>query len=136
MDHAPDGRSASLNTEGKNLLEAHETIRPLRDMIVGEPLPADLSDTLAVVERKRNLRAKVKAVGPGCYPKRYDHPDKHRRTKMWDSKVFLPTTVKPGDIVELGMVDGNGYHFESFLWGGVKHIWFREADVSGIVDAG
>ena len=125
-------RSASLTQEGSTYVHANETIRCRRDYMIVEPLPADLSPNLQIVEHKRNLRGIVKAIGPGHYPKRYDHPDKHRRTKMWDAKVFQPTEVKVGDLVELGMIEGNGYQFQSFLWGDKRHIIVREADVSGV----
>ena len=110
------------------------TIRPLRDQIIVEPLKVVLSKTIVVVEDTLPLRGIVKAVGPGCYPKRYDHPDKHKRSRMWDSEVFEPTTVKVGDVVELGGYDHRGYSFPSVFWGGVEHLICREADVSGVID--
>jgi hypothetical protein len=134
LQFAADGRSATMGGDKPTIVEAHEKIRPLRDWMVVEPMPADLSPNLRIVEFKRNLRGLVKAVGPGHYPKCYDHPEKHKRTKMWDSMHFQPTVVQVGDIVELGMVDGDGYAFESFMWGNVRHIWVREADVSGVIE--
>lgn len=134
LKYANDGRSASIQQDIRGIVEAHESIRPLRDVLVVEPLPVEHSQVLAVVEFKRPLRGIVRAVGPGHYPKRYDHPDKHRRTKMWDSPVFQPTQCKVGDIVELGMVGGDGYAFPQILWGGKIHIIVREADVSGICE--
>ena len=110
------------------------TIRPLRDQIIVEPLKVVLSKTIVVVEDTLPLRGIVKAVGPGCFPKRYDHPDKHKRSKMWDSEVFEPTTVKVGDVVELGGHGHQGYSFPSVIWGGVEHLICREADVSGVID--
>jgi len=127
-------RSARLGYEGSTFVEANEQIRCRRDYMIVEPMGAHLSDVLEVVEHKRNLRGIVKAVGPGHYPKRYDHPDKHRRTKMWDSKVFQPTEVRVGDVIELGMVNNQGYSFQSFLWGDKVHIIVREADVSGVCE--
>ena len=126
------GRSASLSYDGCTLVAAHEKIRCLRDNMVVEPLHVEHSLILDVIEFKKPLRGVVKAVGLGHYPKRYDHPDKHKRTKMWDSKTFQPTEVKVGDIVELGMVNGDGYSFQTFLWGDKVHLICREADVSGV----
>jgi len=132
MKFSSDGRSASMGQDSGTIIEAHEQIRCLRDFMVVEPLPVEHSKVLEVIEFKRPLRGIVRAVGPGHYPKRYDHPDKHRRSKMWDSKTFQPTECKVGDIVELGMVGGDGYAFPQILWGGKTHLICREADVSGV----
>ncbi len=105
----------------------------MRDQIIIEPLPVDHSDVLLVVEHTKPLRGIVRAVGPGHYPKQYDHPDKHRRKKMWDGKHFQPTEVKVGDVVELGGYQYGGYAFQQFMWGDKMHIICREADISGVV---
>ena len=117
-----------------------EQIMPMHDYIVVEPLGVEHSAILTVIEHTKPLRGLVKAVGPGHFPLRYDHVDKHKRTKMWRSSVFQPTEVKVGDVVELGAVriDGRivGYSFQQIQWGGKMHIMCREADVSGIVGEG
>lgn len=127
-------RSAELSQTSRTFLRSDQEIRPLRDQIVVEPLPIDHGGIIEVRERTKPVRGIVKAVGPGHYPKCYDHPDKHRRTKMWDSNYLLPTEVKVGDIVELGGYEFGGYGFQQFMWGDVMHILCREADVSGIVE--
>ena len=117
-------------------------VRPLRDQIIVEPLNMVLSHTIVTVEHSKPLRGIVKAIGPGCYPKLYDHPEKHKRTKMWDSAAFRPTEVRVGDVVELGgyvRADGpekewRGYSFPTFVWGDQVHLICRETDVSGVVD--
>ena len=134
LKHAKDGRSASIQQDIRGRVEAHETIRCLRDVMIVEPLPVDHSEILEVVEWKRPLRGIVRAIGPGHYPTRYNHPDKHVRTKSWRSPAFQPTECKVGDIVELGMVGGDGYAFPQILWGNVVHIVCREADVSGVCE--
>lgn len=126
-------RSAELSQKSSTYVHPDAQIRCLRDQIVVEPLPVDHGGLIEVVEDVKPLRGIVKVVGPGHYPKRYDHPDKHRRTKMWDSKQFQPTEVKVGDIVELGGYEYGGYNFQQFMWGTKIHILCREADVSGIV---
>lgn len=131
---ADDGRSAELSQKSATRIPADQTIRPLRDQMIVEPLEIEHSDTLLVIEQTKPVRGIVKAIGPGHYPKRYDHPDKHRRTKMWDSKRFQPTEIKVGDVVELGGYDFGGYGFQQFYWGDKLHIICREADVSGIVE--
>ncbi len=135
---APDARSGELSYASSTVIPAECRIRPLHDQIVVEPLPVEHSKVLEVVEHTKPLRGIVRAVGPGHYPMRYDHPDKHKRTKMWRSSRFQPTQVKVGDIVELGSIreeNGRitGYSFQQVIWGTKMHILCREADVSGIV---
>lgn len=127
-------RSAELSQASATYLRADQEIRCLRDQIVVEPLPIDHGGVIEVLERTKPVRGIVKAVGPGHYPKCYDHPDKHRRTKMWDSNYFLPTEVKVGDIVELGGYEFGGYGFQQFMWGDKMHIICSERDVSGVVE--
>ncbi|RQS63849.1 hypothetical protein [Burkholderia sp. Bp8984] len=132
-----NGRSGELNYESTTYVEPGAQIKPLHDYIVVEPLGVEHSAILIVIEHIKPVRGVVKAVGPGHYPMCYDHPDKHKRTKMWRSKVFQPTQVKVGDVVELGSVKEGGrivgYSFQTVLWGAKPHILCREADVSGVV---
>ncbi len=131
--HPTNSRSAELSWASLSHVAAHETIRCRRDYIVVEPLEVDHNTVIVVKECTKPLRGIIKAVGPGHYPKRYDHLDKHRRTKTWDSRAFQPTEVKLGDIVELGGYEFGGYAFQTFLWGDKVHLICREADVSGVV---
>jgi hypothetical protein len=128
------GRSAELSWSSATIVDAGHSIRCRRDYLIVEPLKVDHRVSFEVIEHTKPLRGIVKAVGPGCYPKRYDHHDKHRRSKTWDSKTFLPTQVKVGDVVELGGYEYGGYAFQTFLWGDVLHLICRELDVSGVVD--
>ncbi len=130
----PSTRSARITHDSATAIPAEAKLRPLRDQIIVEPLNRVHSHIVVTHEDTKPLRGIVKAVGPGCYPKVYDHQDKHRRTKMWDSPVFQPTNVKVGEVVELGGADLGGYSFQTFDWGGVKHLICREMDISGIVD--
>ena len=100
-------------------------------MIV-EPLEVEHSKTLFVKESHRPVRGIVRAIGPGHYPMRYNHPDKHQRSKMWLSTHFQPTEVQVGDTVELGGVEYGGYSFQTFVWGDKLHLICSERDVSGI----
>ena len=127
-------RSAELSWASLSHVAAHETIRCLRDYIIVEPLEVDHRTMIVVKEHTKPLRGIVRAVGPGHYPKRYDHPDKHARTKTWDSKSFQPTEVRVGDVVELGGYEYGGYNFQTFIWGDKVHLICREADVAGIVE--
>lgn len=112
-------------------LAAGSRLRMLGDRILLEPLGWKPSRVLQVIYTGEALRGIVKAVGPGDYPRRYNGP-KGRRTKAWRSKHFLPTTVQPGDVVELGGLEIRGYLFPTLLVGGVEHIICHEADVCWI----
>jgi co-chaperonin GroES (HSP10) len=127
-------RSARIDHDSNTSIPAEAKLRPLGDQVIVEPLAVVLSSVIVTKEDTKPLRGIVKAVGPGHYPKVYDHPDKHLRTKMWDSEVFQPTALKVGDVVELGGYGIGGYAFQTLWWGGVKHLFCREADVSGVVD--
>ena|SRR5271154_564734 len=111
--------------------EAH--IRPLRDQIVVEPLDWKPSKLLHIVYTGKPLRGRVAAVGPGRYPKKYDGP-KGKRTKTWDSKSYLPTELKVGDIIELGGLEIRGYLFPTIRWGAKEMIICQEADVAIVYD--
>lgn len=132
-----NGMGGELSYNSTTYIDPAKEIRCLHDYIVVEPLNIEHSLILDVIENIKPVRGIVKAVGPGHYPNVYDHPDKHKRTKMWKSKTFQPTQVKVGDIVELGSirVDGRmtGYSFQQIMVGSKMHIMCREADVSGIV---
>lgn len=131
------GMGGELSFSSTTYIHPDEQLKPMHDYIIVEPLAIEHSKILAVVEDIKPVRGVVKAVGPGHYPLCYDHPDKHKRKKMWRSKTFLPTQVKVGDIVELGAVkiDGRmaGYSFQQIQWGSKMHIVCREADVAAIV---
>lgn len=128
-------RGVRFGGETMTRVEAHEVIRPLRDQLVVEPLDVVYSRYIQVAQLTKPLRGRVLAVGPGHYPKRYDHPDKHKRTKYWDGTRFQPTEVKVGDIVELGGAEISGYAFEQFWWGDKRCLWCSERDVAGVVDS-
>jgi co-chaperonin GroES (HSP10) len=122
-------RGARFAGETLEHVPGNEKIRPLRDQIIVAPLEVVYSRYIYVGQNHKPLRGKVLAVGPGCYPKVYDHPEKHKRTKMWESKAFRPTEVRAGDTVELGGSEIEGYAFEQFWWGDELCLICREADV-------
>ena len=117
-----------------DVVSAGETLRPIRDGLLVEPLDFEPSKILDIVRFGRPLRGKVKAVGPGIYPKRYNGP-KGVRTKSWDSKAFRPCDVKVGDTVQLGGLALGGYLFQTFMWGTKKHVICSERDVTAIENA-
>lgn len=109
-------------------IPADQPIRPLRDRLVVEVLDEVASRVLIVPTRGRPRRGRVLAIGKGCYLKGYDHPEKHRRTKMWETNKFRPVSVKVGDIVDVGE-----FAFEGFYWGDRYCLMPREEDVVGVV---
>jgi hypothetical protein len=115
-------------------IPATAKLRPLRDVLIVEPLDWEPSGLLNVVYFGKPLRGRVLAAGPGCFPIKYNGR-KGQRSKSWDSNVFRPTEVKVGDIVELGGLEIGGYLFESFLWGNKRCIRCREEDVAVILIA-
>jgi hypothetical protein len=99
--------------------------------ILLEPLGWNPSRRLAVVYRGKALRGVVKAVGSGRYPKIYNGR-KGQRTEYRYSKHFLPTTVRVGDVVELGGLEIRGYLFPTLHVGGVEHVICDEQDVAAV----
>lgn len=134
LDQASDGRSARITHESSVDVKGIEFIRPLRDHIIVEPLNVVLSQYIIVKEDVKPLRGIIRAVGPGHFPKKYNHEEKSKRTLTWDSEVFEPTTVKVGDVIELGGYEFKGYSFPTVYWGGKLHLICREADVSGVYE--
>ena len=110
-----------------DLISERETIRPLRDYIILKPLEWKPSKVIEIAgDTRKPLRGIVMAVGPGCYPKRYNKD----RSKTWDSKAFRKCEVKEGDTVELGGLEIRGYDFPSVLIGTEMHLICREEDVA------
>jgi co-chaperonin GroES (HSP10) len=130
MENCPGARATNRTL---TMVPHNAEVKPLRDRIVIEPLDWKPSQYLEVVYTGETLRGRVKAIGPGRHPIKYDGP-KGKRTKAWEAKQFIPTEVKVGDIVELGGLEIRGYLFTSFLWGDKEHIICQEADVAGVVD--
>jgi co-chaperonin GroES (HSP10) len=131
MDDSLSERGVRMGNELLEFVPENTNIRPLRDQIIVEPLPASESIILDVW---KPIRGKVLAVGKGCYPIRYNGP-KGKRTKSWSSKALRPCDVKVGDIVELGGKEIGGYLHCSIRWGTKEVILCREEDVAGIVSA-
>ena len=126
-------RGSELSHKTITHIPANAKLRPLRDQLIIEPLDGDLSAILIIIHERKPVTGIVKAVGPGCYPKRYDHRDKNKRTKMWDSKALRRTEVKVGDKVDLGGHNTGGYAFDTFYWGDTLHLYnVREEDVTFI----
>lgn len=127
--HVLEKSGVRVGPKRVEFFSAQFNIRPLRDQIIVKPLAWEPSKILHVAYWGKTLRGEVLAVGPGHYPKQYSKD----RSKTWDSKAFLPTDVKVGDIVELGGLEIRGYAFDEILWGDQTCVVCREADVTGVV---
>lgn len=113
------------------ILSASEHIRPLRDHILVRPAEWEPSKVIQVAgNQRKTLRGTVVAVGPGRFPIKYNAT----RSKSWLSNTFLPTQVKPGDFIELGGLEIDGYSFPQVLIDNVLHVIATERDVCGIVE--
>ena len=118
-----------LGRKTTDIIPARHTLRPLRDHIVVRPLEWRPSKVIQIAgNQRKTLRGVVVAVGPGCYPWRYNAD----RSKRWASKAFRKTEVKVGETVELGGLDLDGIPFPEVVIGNQLHIICREEDVAGI----
>lgn len=120
-----------LESQRYEVIAATESVRPLRDYLLLEPLPWKPSRTIQIAgDTRRTLTAKVIAAGPGCHPKRYSRD----RSRMWESPAFRPTHAKVGDIVELGGLQFNGYSFFRIMIGTKPFLLARDEDICAIVE--
>ena len=117
-----------IGNELLTFIGADEKIKPLRDQMFVKPLEWRPSKILDVAYAGKPLRGIVRAIGPGCYPKKYDGP-KGKRTRSWLSKQFVPTEVKVGDVIELGLLEIGGGLFPTIVWGSETVVICQEADV-------
>lgn len=150
MNQSPISYGVRQGNESCTIVPEDCQIRPLRDQIVLEPLDWQPSSILHIAgTHTKPLRGLVRAVGPGCYPIRYLDKDgdllpdwkRSARRSMRFSRHFKPTTVKVGDIVELGGLelgsgtrsDPHGYLHKTIIWGTKQMVVCREEDVAFIV---
>ena len=103
------------------------SLRMLGDRILVKPIELQLSNVVIAFHRGKTVRGEVVAVGPGEYPNKYNA----ERSTVWKSKVFRPTEVRLGDLVELGGLDIGGYAFPRIVLNGVEHLIASEKDVCG-----
>jgi hypothetical protein len=133
--------SPGVRVHDKSLNFVSGEINPTEDWLLIKPMPPHLSQTIAADWNGEAVRGKVIEAGPGKYPnihKRYFKPGKDGRPievrEIKKSKVFVPTEVKPGDVVQLGGMSIGGYLWKHVLVNGEDHIWAMEADVCGVED--
>jgi hypothetical protein len=136
-------RSAEISHKTCTFVDGKAKLRALRDVIIVEPLDGNLSAIIEVINECKPVRGTVRAVGPGHYPNVYldQHGDKlpdHRRKdrkQVAAGTHFQPTTVKVGDVVNLGGLNIGGYAFDTFYHGKKLMLIAREEDVAGIENA-
>ena len=105
-------------------------IRPLRDQIIVKPLEWRPSAIIHIAGNKRApLRGIVVAVGPGQRVKKYWKNSQGQRHLMGETGQVIPTEVRPGDVVELGGLELDGYKFQQVDIEGVQHLICQEQDV-------
>lgn len=104
-------------------------LRMTRDRILVRPLEWEPSRIISVVRRGRPLRGVVVSVGPGRYHRIYARD----KSSFRETTRFIPTQLKPGDVVELGglnVFDGQGYSFPQVIIGTQVHLICQEQDVA------
>jgi co-chaperonin GroES (HSP10) len=131
FDPSKSSRGVGLSEENLTFIPADVELRMLRDCMIVEPVDVIASRILILPPQEKVLRAKVLAIGPGVWLTRYDHAEKHKRTKVYAGTVYRPTVVKVGDTVRL-----EGFNSHGFYWGSKYCIHAREEDVLGTEEDG
>lgn len=124
VESKPFSRGSALSWKVATYIPAEAVIRPTLDHILVEPVDHTFSAVLIVVNESNPIKGIVRAVGKGHHPRKYDHPEKHKRTKTWFSKQFRPCDVKVGDLVAVG-----DFPFQTLYHGDKLHFMCREEDV-------
>jgi co-chaperonin GroES (HSP10) len=115
------------------ILPAGTKLRLLRDRILLKPLDWKPSEIVEVIRHGRPVRGEVIAIGAGTHKRTYAKD----RKSFKEGKHFIPTELKPGDVVELGglnVFDGRGYAFPEVIIGTERHIICQEQDVAMVVE--
>lgn len=118
----------SIERESSDYISKEWTIKPLKDRIFIRPLDWDASRIIVAIREGRPVRGEAIACGPGAYRTRRSED----KTKLYQTDTFIPMSVKPGDIVELGglnIFDGKGYSFDTINYGGEQLLVITEKDV-------
>jgi hypothetical protein len=127
------GRGMTMTDENLTFIPAETQLRLLRDQMIIAPMDVLHSRILIIPPHSSVLiRGKVLAAGPGYYPNRYDHSEKHKRTKVMAGTVFVPMSVKVGDVVHLDGRQTGKSAFDAFYWGDKYCIHCRQEDVAGV----
>lgn len=120
-----------LSDKTVNFVPSGRQIRPLRDQLIVRPLPLALGERVQADWQGEPVRGVVIAAGPGVFPNihsRFRKDGKEVR-QVRESKQFRPTEVKPGDVVQLGGLEIQGYLWPRVWADGDWCVICREADV-------
>lgn len=116
-------------------LPAGTKLRMLRDQILLKPLEWSPSTVIMIAgNERRPMRGKVVAVGPARRVRKYWYNAKREKYKVGETGQTVPTEVKPGDVVEIGGLELDGYRFEQVTIGDELHLICQEQDVCVVVE--
>ncbi len=111
-------------------------LRMLRDQILVKALEWSPSTTIIIAgSERRPMRGVVVSVGPFRRVKKYLYNAKGEKCAVADYGQTIPTQVRPGDVVEIGGLELDGYRFEQVTIGSELHILCQEQDVCLIHEA-
>lgn len=110
-------------------------LRMLRDQILVKALDWSPSTIIVVAgNQRRPLRGEVVSVGPFRRVKKYLYNQQGEKSAVADYGQTIPTQVKPGDIVEIGGLELDGYRFEQVTIGSELHVICQESDVAMVIE--
>lgn len=126
--------NARVERRTPDFIAPWETLRPLRDRILGRVLPLKLSQTIHADWKGGAVRCEIIAAGPGRYPTRYRRGTKDGKEyrTVDTARTFRPTEVRPGMIVHLGGMELDGYIWPRVYIGNEEHVLFQEDDIAGV----
>lgn len=126
--------NARVSRQAPDFVSEGETLRPLRDRILGRVLPLKLSQIIHADWKGSAVRCEIIACGPGRFPTRYRTGTKDGRDyRTVDySRHFRATEVKPGMIVHLGGMEIDGYIWPRVFIGNEECVLFQEDDIAAV----
>lgn len=124
----------TLDRKRLEYLSPTATIKPLGDRCFVRPLPALTSSVLEVVHESRALRGVITHVGPGYREKKRYKNSAGEVYKIGETGRVTPVELKPGDVVELGGLEIQGYNFPRVMIGNVEHLIIQERDVAIVLE--
>lgn len=129
---------AILDHNVVDYVPATSNVRPTQDRIVVEPVERQWSDIIYVANEGRPFKGIVRAVGPGKYRLGYKDEqgrithERKKRKQVYETKAFVPTSVKVGDTVYVAGNEEGGFAYQMFYWGEALCFIATERDVTGV----
>ncbi len=110
-------------------------LRMLHDQILLKPLEWSPSTIIKIAgSERRPMRGIVVAIGPHRRVKKYGYNAQGERNKVYDYGQTIRTQVQPGDVVEIGGLELDGYRFQQVTIGTELHIICAEQDICMIME--